>query len=1186
MRFLYALFFLCLFWSPLASLLSKNAGTGVRAQCPPNANVVLTDQDDVDLHVALYPNCTLLGNVTIGTGANDITDISGLTALAQVTDLTIEGTLLTDLSGLEGLTNLSRLTVENNTVLQSLTGLGGMTTTLSSNLTIRNNPQLADCATAPVCDRLAAGGGTVIISGNTGTCATAADVSNACVANCPAQTQFLLSLYDALDGPNWSNQSGWRNASACEPCSWPYVTCDGDGNVTELFFTGSSIGGVLPATGWSALPELELFRLSSVDISGALPDELFTLPQLREVNLAFSDLTSMPAVISQADSLRILRLNVMSQLNGPLPDLAGCDSLERYEIRQTRLSGSIPTSTGSLTNLESLVIIPFSFSPSIPQVSGTIPDLANLTRLRTIQISSLEITGFDNMLASLSNRPALASIIMRTGIATPALPADLPGLPGLVTFEYASAQNGEAVRLSGSPNLRFYRMRNHAGTLTLPDTLDLYPGTGLEELDFRNSGISGRLPHFPASLDNLEDIDLAANDFRDTLGSQFDLAELDELDISNNRFTGFLPEYIGNLDVFFSNSITFDNNEFVGCYPASYTNLASGSRRLATFNGNAALRDFDSFISNPSNACRCTNPDCETLLRIYFATGFRDWTQDGGWASAGTTVSCSISNWQGVTTDASGLVTALTLPGNNLTGPLPAQLADLTNLTTLDLSGNNLEGCYPAALTDLCGITTDFSGNAALPDAGSATFFDNRFCPAGADQCGEDCPPGDVVLTSDAEIQAFLAFWPNCTDLPGSLTLTSTQVTDATGMDRFTDLPGNLTISGTALPDLDDFPNLATVEGNILISGNALMNSANLPKLLSVGGGYVNNDNVLLNDLRLPMLDSVGGDLLLRDLPVLVSSYDFNALFTVEGDLTIDNLGVITLNGFPTLDGLAGQLSINDNDELLQLALFTPSGGVSNRGALSAGPNTVGELRVFGNALLPSLSGLGDFAIAGDVLIAVNGSLSDCAVMSVCNRVLASTADVTVVGNAGGCSDVPEVVMACRVLPVTWVSFTARPVGKTVELAWATAEERDNRGFVVERSVAGGSWADLGWVAAADNGGRGTYAFTDAEAPAGQLYYRLRQVDLDGTATHHGPVTVTLTGGRLAVYPNPVVDELYLSAVPDGATEISLLDANGRALRSVTPRNGRVDVRDLKTGLYLLRVRERETVTVLRFVKQ
>ena len=259
--------------------------------------------------------------------------------------------------------------------------------------------------------------------------------------------------------------------------------------------------------------------------------------------------------------------------------------------------------------------------------------------------------------------------------------------------------------------------------------------------------------------------------------------------------------------------------------------------------------------------------------------------------------------------------------------------------------------------------------------------------------------------------------------------------------------------------------------------------------------------------------------------------------------------------------------------------------------SVDLGCPTFGSQNDFGGAGVIGLNNGGDVVTVRDASDNVVASYTYTGTGSGDNQSLARDPDFTgpFVGHESITTN-PVPQSACEfntmpavALPVTLQRLTATTRGKLVSVEWATSYERANDYFVVERSADGRRWTDRGRVPA---NATGEYTFTDGEVPTGLQYYRLRQVDLDGTTTHHGPVTVTLTGGRLAVYPNPVVDELYLSAVPDGATEISLLDANGRALRSVTPRNGRVDVRDLKTGLYLLRVRERETVTVLRFVKQ
>jgi hypothetical protein len=90
------------------------------------------------------------------------------------------------------------------------------------------------------------------------------------------------------------------------------------------------------------------------------------------------------------------------------------------------------------------------------------------------------------------------------------------------------------------------------------------------------------------------------------------------------------------------------------------------------------------------------------------------------------------------------LLTEIDMSGNGFTGPLPlfpansvgARGTSAVALTSLDMSDNNFAGCYPTEYADLCsGVTTDFSGNAGLPDGGSATSFTDQFC-TGNDACG------------------------------------------------------------------------------------------------------------------------------------------------------------------------------------------------------------------------------------------------------------------------------------------------------------------------------------------------------------------------------------------------------------------------------------------------------------------
>jgi hypothetical protein len=163
--------------------------------------------------------------------------------------------------------------------------------------------------------------------------------------------------------------------------------------------------------------------------------------------------------------------------------------------------------------------------------------------------------------------------------------------------------------------------------------------------------------------------------------------------------------------------------------------------------------------------------------------------------------------------------------------------------------------------------------------------------------------------------------------------------------------------------------------------------------------------------------------------------------------------------------------------------------------------------------------------------------------------------------------------MTLAPLPVQLVDFTAQPAadGRSARLAWNTASEVNNAYFEVERSLDGATYAPLGRVAG--QGGKTTataYAFVDQQAPAGLVYYRLRQVDLDGTATY-SPVRPVRLGaadaaGRVSLYPNPAQASttLDLSALPAAASyQVQVLDATGRQVQRLLVAGGQAQSLDL-----------------------
>jgi hypothetical protein len=104
-------------------------------------------------------------------------------------------------------------------------------------------------------------------------------------------------------------------------------------------------------------------------------------------------------------------------------------------------------------------------------------------------------------------------------------------------------------------------------------------------------------------------------------------------------------------------------------------------------------------------------------------------------------------------------------------------------------------------------------------------------------------------------------------------------------------------------------------------------------------------------------------------------------------------------------------------------------------------------------------------------------------------------------------------------LPIQLVSFNAlqNPSGAGVLLRWSTLSEVNNYGFEVQRGAKSGG--DFVTVSGAFIPGYGTttvprdYSYADMGAPAGAWYYRLKQIDLDGTIHYSDPAKVDVRAG-------------------------------------------------------------------------
>ncbi|MBP8822853.1 MAG: hypothetical protein KBH07_04350 [Flavobacteriales bacterium] len=186
-------------------------------------------------------------------------------------------------------------------------------------------------------------------------------------------------------------------------------------------------------------------------------------------------------------------------------------------------------------------------------------------------------------------------------------------------------------------------------------------------------------------------------------------------------------------------------------------------------------------------------------------------------------------------------------------------------------------------------------------------------------------------------------------------------------------------------------------------------------------------------------------------------------------------------------------------------------------------------------------------------------------------------------------------------LPIELLGFEAWARPGRVDLRWVTASEQDNRLFVVERSSDALAFGPVLEVPGAGNSNAPiTYSEVDPDPLPGISYYRLRQVDLDGTATISPVVAVVFDGmdeRSLVVFPNPAQGAPAWLLLPKdqlhGTQHLQVRDAAGRVVAhhvlELAGTASRVEVpnaAELRPGAYLITLGNGQNGRSVRFLVQ
>ena len=181
-----------------------------------------------------------------------------------------------------------------------------------------------------------------------------------------------------------------------------------------------------------------------------------------------------------------------------------------------------------------------------------------------------------------------------------------------------------------------------------------------------------------------------------------------------------------------------------------------------------------------------------------------------------------------------------------------------------------------------------------------------------------------------------------------------------------------------------------------------------------------------------------------------------------------------------------------------------------------------------------------------------------------------------------------ENLVSC-VLPIELNAFNAVINESKVQLHWQTASEMNNYGFDIERSFDGKNWKKIGFVQGNETTNNlSDYYFNDEKPLTGLNYYRLKQMDYDGSFEYSMIINIAIeeyNSTTIKIFPNPVENELNIVQGKGQATIYNML---GQFIKefAVDSEQFTFDTSELTKGQYILHIQTQDgNVITKQFMK-
>ncbi|CAI0450450.1 unnamed protein product [Linum tenue] len=300
----------------------------------------------------------------------------------------------------------------------------------------------------------------------------------------------------------------------------------------------------------STVCRITALKVSSMDIAGPIPDELWSLTLLTNLNLGLNFLSgTLSPSIGNLTRMQWLNL-ATNQFTGPVPREIGLlTDLRSFGFGSNNFTGSLPSELGTLSRLQQMYF-------DSAGVSGPIPStFANLTNMETVWGSDNALTG--PIPSFIGTWRRLTTLRFEGNSFSGPIPSSFSNLTNLTELRIGGITNGTSSLgfIRGLTSLSTLVLRDSSIAGTIPsDIWGDYPNLGFLDLSFNR--LTGTIPATVFNMSSLTFLFLGNNSLNGTLPAQKS-ASLVNIDVSYNNIGGPLPSWINGrnlqLNIVFNN---------------------------------------------------------------------------------------------------------------------------------------------------------------------------------------------------------------------------------------------------------------------------------------------------------------------------------------------------------------------------------------------------------------------------------------------------------------------------------------------------------------------------------------------------------------------------------------------------------------------------------------------------------